>query len=263
MTTELSAASTTGTDVATAAVLLSELLHLTHPPVGMAFLADPPAGVAVREEVAPSACAFWRLAEQAPFFAPAHTHLGCAVGAMVLGLPLDEDAQARLGTTVAAMTGSGYLDGAEPAAIPTRSAPAQGVLYGPLADFPGTPDLVLSWISPRAGMLLAEAAEAASWTGSRGLTLTGRPGCAALPLAEQSRSVAASLGCAGLRRFTGIDDGLMLAVLPGAHLDDYLTALAGAAAVNTVMDDFYACASGRSTGPSPDRDHPAANSRER
>ncbi len=203
---------------------------------------QPPPGGAVREQVAPSACSFWRHAEQETFFAPREAHLGCAVGAVVLGIPLDDDAQARLGSTLATMTGSGYLHPGEAAALPTRSGCSGGVLYGPLAAHPVEPDLVVLWVSPRAAMLLGEAAGAVQWDHGGGLSFTGRPGCAALPLAEGSGAVAASLGCAGLRRFTGVEDEYLLAVLPGGQLDRYLATLRATVAANQVMDSVYAAA---------------------
>lgn len=217
----------------------TDLLRLTRPPVGVTFLAEPPAGVPVRTDPMPSACAMWRPAEREVCYRPALTHRGCAVGAVVLGVPLDEEASSTLAATVAAMTACGYLDAAEPAALPTGAARTDGVLYGPLADLPVRPDLALLWLSPRGAMLLAEAGDRMSWTGSRGLTLTGRPGCAALPLAEQAGSLTASLGCTGMRRFTGIDDDLLLAVLPGPGLEPLLEALVVTVAANTDMAAFY------------------------
>lgn len=227
-----------------AAADLGRLLRLTHPPVGIAFLAQPPAGVPVRTTVAPSACAVWRQGEHQTFYLTDAGHLGCAVGAHVLGIPLDDDARQRLGQTVEQMTGSGYLGADEPAALPTRTGGEGGVLYGPLASLPASPDLVLVWLDPRGAMLLSEAGRASSWTGSAGLTLTGRPACAALPLAEQSGSVAASLGCTGMRHFTGITDDLLLAVLPGPQLASCITALTAMADSNEQMASFYAAALG-------------------
>ena len=223
-----------------AAADLGRLLQLVHPPVGVAFLAQPPAGVPVRTTVAPSACTLWRDGERETFYVTDAGHLGCAVGAVVLGMPLDDDARQRLGQTVAQMAGSGYLDADEPAHLPTRTGGEGGVLYGPLATLPVAPDLVLTWLTPRGAMLLAEAAEAVRWTGRAGLTLTGRPACAALPLAESSGSVAASLGCTGMRHFTGITDDLLLAVLPGPQLGACVAALSATAESNEQMAAFYA-----------------------
>lgn len=240
MSTHLGSASQVGTASKGAADDLVRLLQLAHPPVGVAFLAQPPAGVPVRTTVAPSACSLWRDGEQETFYVTDAGHLGCAVGAVVLGIPLDDHARRRLGQTVAQMVGSAYLDADEPAALPTRAGGEGGALYGPLASLPVAPDLVLTWLSPRGAMLLAEAAEAMRWTGRAGLTLTGRPACAALPLAERSGSVAASLGCTGMRHFTGITDDLLLAVLPGPQLGACVAALFATAESNEEMAAFYA-----------------------
>lgn len=123
------------------------------------------------------------------------------------------------------------------------------MLYGLLADLPVPPDLVVVWVTPRAAMLIGEASRAASWTGAGGLTVTGRPGCAALPRAEDSRSVVASWGCTGMRRFTAIPDDLLLAVLPGPQLDRLVDALAATVAANTDMAACYAAGPDMSAAP--------------
>lgn len=220
------------------AARLSEALALTTPPVALAFVEGPPAGMPQREETALAACEIWRLAETATFYVPAASHLGCAIGARTLGFA-GAEAQPSLAETIGAMNAAGYLDPAEVARLPMMSRPASGVLYGPLAAFPADPDLALMWVTARGAMLIAEATEAARWDGTAGISMTGRPGCAALPVADAARGPVLSLGCTGMRMRTGVGDALMLAGLSGAALAPFLAALEATARANRVMDDYY------------------------
>lgn len=220
------------------AALLREALALTAPPVALAFLEAPPAGLSRREEAALAACEIWRLAETATFYVPAAPHRGCAVGARTLGFA-GEETQSALEEAIGAMCTAGYFDPAEVAVLPMMSRQADGVLYGPLAHFPADPDLVVMWVTARGAMLMSEAIGAARWDGPAGLSLTGRPGCAALPVADSTRGPVVSLGCAGMRLRTGVSDDLMLAVLPGAALAPFLTTLEATTRANRAMNDYY------------------------
>ena len=72
-------------DHAAAAQRLSTLLSLQNPPIALAFVDQPPEGVAQASKPVPSACTFWRQAEQGTFYAAAAQHFNCPVGSMVMG----------------------------------------------------------------------------------------------------------------------------------------------------------------------------------
>src|SRR3954470_2070215 len=76
---------------------IAALLELELPPVALAFVDEAPDGVESTDAVVPSACAFWRRAEEGVFYAPAEAHFNCPVGAMVMGFDLPEPVQANLG----------------------------------------------------------------------------------------------------------------------------------------------------------------------
>lgn len=221
---------------------LSGALALDQPPVALAFLDDPPAGLPIRRETPPSLCALWRPAAESIFYAPSDTHLGCPVGALTLGIPLSGPARAQLAAAASAMGAAGYLAETETGHLPVLPRSPAGVLYGPLAAFPVAPDLVLCWLTARGAMLAAEAIGAVRWDEAGGLRLTGRPGCAALPLADSSGRPAFSLGCTGMRGRTGIGDEHLLAVLPRAALSRFAEGLTAAAAANAAMDSYYGAA---------------------
>ena len=228
-------------DFAAAAAALSSGLCLEAPPVALAFRDTPPTGVARAEAPEPSSCSFWRRGEAGPIFADAQAHMHCAVGAMVMGFELSESVQHELMAAAELMNGCGYLTADEVPTIPTIKAARGGILYGPLADFPTNPDLVLVWLSAHDAMHFAEAAGACTWgqasTSSAGLL--GRPACAALPIALNTGAATLSLGCAGMRTFTEISGDRLLGAIPGAQLEAFVDALARTLQANAEMQRYY------------------------
>lgn len=219
---------------------LTRLLGLAAPPVAVAYIDEPPPGTPRWDGPAvPSACTFWRRAESRVFFAPAADHMNCPIGALTSGFALDAAAEENLGGVVARMAEAGYLDPAEPRRLPRVSARKSGALYGPLAVFPDRPDIVLAWIDARQAMLLKEASGDARWDRPAGLPSFGRPSCAALPVALADDRPVLSFGCAGMRTFAGLDDGLLLAVIPGRSLESVLEALERASRANRAVQAMY------------------------
>src|SRR5215470_20194676 len=94
-------------------------LDLDPAPIAIAFANQPPAGVGIIESEVPSSCSFWRRAEQGVFYAPAHAHFKCPVGAMVMGFDLPPPVADELQQLVTSMCSCGYLSSDEPARIPT------------------------------------------------------------------------------------------------------------------------------------------------
>jgi uncharacterized protein (DUF169 family) len=218
---------------------IAENLGLELAPVALAFRDAPPAGIAVSEAVVPSACAFWRQAEQGVFFAPVAGHAHCPIGAFVMGFELGDELMAELQELIGRMTACGYVHKSEPAAIPTHRRRAKGILYGPLADFPEPPDAVLLWLRPDQAMIWSEATGGACWTAAAPSTVSGRPACAAIPAAMDSGGPALSFGCVGMRTFTKIPADRMLAVVPGPRLAELAEAIARTVDVNRSMRGFY------------------------
>ena len=220
--------------------LLAEKLDLIFPPVALAFMDSAPAGIGITEETVPSACGFWRKAEQATFFAPADAHFNCPVGAMVMGFELPEAVSEELMDLVGQMTKCGYLGADEPGAIPVNPKPgAKGILYGPLSAFPGEPDAVLIWLTPAQAMVLSEATGGAHWGGGDQSPALGRPACAAIPQSAAKSQALLSLGCIGMRTFTEIAPDRLLAVVPGKILDGFAAEVSRLRDVNDGMERFY------------------------
>jgi uncharacterized protein (DUF169 family) len=218
---------------------LTDRLNLDMAPVALAFAAAPPPGIATSREVVPSACAFWRSAEKGVFFAEASSHFNCPVGSMVMGFNLPEAVSGELMGLVGKMTECGYISGEEPAKIPVNKKQADGIVYGPLGEFPIAPDAVLLWLKPAQAMIWSEATGNAAWSASAPTSVFGRPACAAIPAAMGGAQPTISFGCVGMRTFTEIGDDRMLAVIPGDRLEAFVEALTATRCVNDAMGAFY------------------------
>lgn len=218
---------------------LRKALELPYPPVALKRVPGPPDGVPAASQRVPSACSFWRLAEQRVFFASAESHFGCPVGAMVMGFELPPSKVEELMGLVGDMCKGSYLDEAEVPNIGKFETAARGVVYGPLADFPLDPDVVLVWTTPAQAMVLQEATGATCWGSNLAGGLFGRPTCAALPTAVAAGRATTSLGCIGMRTFTRIPDDYALVAIPGSGLPALAGRLRTISEANARMREFY------------------------
>jgi uncharacterized protein (DUF169 family) len=214
-------------------------LGLDVPIVGLAFVDSAPAGVPSFAGEVPAACSFWRRAETGVFYAPAAKHFNCPIGAMTMGFEMPEQVQEQLMSTVTMMCEAGYISPDEPAKIPTTGRKAAGIVYGPLAEMPVEPDLILLWLTPRQAMFYSEAVGTSRWTTAEPATVWGRPACAALPSALANGRSALSFGCTGMRTFTGVREDRLLAALPGKQAGDLADALDAVSRANGTMLAYY------------------------
>ena len=214
-------------------------LGLDVPVIRLAFVDGAPAGVPQVTQAVPAACSFWRTAETSVFYATAAQHFNCPIGAMTMGFELPEEVQLQVMGAVTMMCEAGYLSPDEPATMPTTGRKAAGIVYGPLADLPVEPDLLLLWLTPRQAMVYSEAIGTSRWTTAEPATVWGRPACAALPSAMTTGRSALSFGCTGMRTFTGVREDRLLAALPGPQAGALADALAAVNRANTTMLTYY------------------------
>jgi len=114
-----------------------ELLQLKQPPVGLAFIDVVPEGVVHASRRVPSACTFWRLAEQGVFYATADDHQECPIGMLTMGFTMPEASQQRAQEMVQTMASVQYFSPDEVSALPVVDTPHQNIVYGRLDQFPG------------------------------------------------------------------------------------------------------------------------------
>jgi uncharacterized protein (DUF169 family) len=68
---------------------------------------------------------------------------------------------------------------------------------------------------------------------------TGRPACAALPLAIQEARAAMSFGCIGMRTYTDVARGMLLVALPLPAAQNLAANLPLIMEANARMEQFY------------------------
>jgi uncharacterized protein (DUF169 family) len=215
-----------------------DTLALTCPPVAVAFLDNPPAGMSRIGGPAPAGCSYWKLASEGrEFYTTADDHQNCPVGAFTHGVALSPGKAEELQSLVGTMIELQYLRSDEVPAIPHRVQPMQVAAYAPLDRATFAPDVVIFRGNARQIMLLSEAARSAGAFDVG--TAMGRPACAMLPQALAVGQSVASIGCIGNRVYTELaDDELYLAV-PGAALGPMLDKLGTIITANMELEKFH------------------------
>lgn len=218
---------------------VQEVLGLAKTPIAIGFLEKAPEGVPQWQGSVPAGCVFWMKAQQGQsFYTVAADHYNCAVGSYTHNIPLPAERAKELEETIGAMVSANYLAMAEVPGIPTLKETPAVVAYGPAASAGFEADVVVVACSPAQAMLLYEAAIKAG--ASTGLASSlGRPACAVLPLAVNSKAAALSLGCKGNRTFTGLGDGEMYVTVPADQWAAVAEKLTEAVTANETMGGYY------------------------
>lgn len=206
--------------------LLQEKLLLDLPPVGLAFVQEPPPDVLVLEKDAPSFCTLWRWAETRVFYAAAEKHMGCLIGGMVAGFPLSQAQLEEVRYLLDEMCASDDAPPEDVSQVPKVGKAANGIVYGPLWRFPIQPDLVLLWLTPVQAAVLQETDGPVLWRGNPQGAFFARPACSVLAIALSKEKPALSLGCVGMRVYTKMPEEFCLLAVPGnrlLRLEDALT----------------------------------------
>ena len=217
---------------------LAELLQLQTPPIAIAFVDSPPAGVARIAAPEPAGCGYWRRAAAGEvFFTVADDHKRCPVGAHTHHVALTSSERDELMGLVNTMVELSYLKLEDVPKIARRPTPFQMAVYAPLSRSPIPPDVVLIRANARQLMLLAEAAEHAGVAGAS--PAMGRPTCAALPESINASRTAVSFGCVGNRVYTGALDAEAYFAIPGQHVGALERSLATIVRANDALQRFH------------------------
>ena len=206
---------------------LSNVLALEAPPIAITFSEAPPAGVEAfdapfpepspdgRTGRVPAGCAFWIKSVEKTFSTVAEDHGNCSVGSVVIGFKNFDEVAGN--SDVAAMLETGWVTADVVPQIPVINEKPGAVTYGPLAETPVDPDVVLIRVNAEQLMLLHDALP--------DMRLAGKPQCHIVALAKEQGVVAASVGCALSRVRSGISVEEMTCAIPAARLGDVLAAL--------------------------------------
>ncbi len=215
------------------------LLQLEHVPVAMAFVQKVPVSVEHKTTYVPSACTFWRLAEQGVFYANGPDHKECPIGMMTMGFIMPEADQQRAQALVGTMASVKYFSPAEVAALPTVQKQHENVVYGRLDQFPIEPDVILCRLNAQQAMLIAEALGKADWL-QGGQTAFGRPTCGVIPRTLQKNEASMSFGCVGARTYVELTPNEMILTIPGEQFSDLVDKLDTIVNANNALAPFHA-----------------------
>ena len=216
---------------------LAEALQLTQPPVAVCLTQDLPAGVEPWTGEVPAGCRFWQEAAERVFATTPADHERCAIGQYTHNLAMSPAAATDLQDALKVFASLTYVRDEDVAAIPVLASKPQYVIYGPLAETPTTPDVVLLFVQAGQTLILSEAAQQVEG----GLPpAMGRPACAIVPQARNTGRSALSLGCCGARAYLDIlPDAVALYAIPGAALEAFTERVTALAKANQVLTKFH------------------------
>lgn len=221
---------------------LGEALSLSSPPLAITFSETTPEGVEAFDEPmpeptpdgrtgrVPAGCVFWMKATDRTFSTTAPDHANCSVGSLTHGFATVEEIAAN--GDVAALVESGWVTLDVVPQIPVVRERPGAVTYGPLADTPIDPDVVLLRINGKQLMVLSDAMP--------GLRIEGKPQCHIIAVAKEQGEPAASVGCALSRVRTGMPATEMTCAIPAARLPELLGAIRTNAAADTAVARYAA-----------------------
>lgn len=229
-------------DWSTLATNLRDALALNAAPLAITFSDARPDGVASFDEPmpepmpdgrtgrVPAGCVFWMEGADATFSTVAEDHGNCSVGSMTHGFQtLDEVAG---NTDVAALLESGWVTMDAVPQIPVVTEKPGAITYGPLADTPIDPDVVLLRVNAKQLMVLSDALPA--------LRIEGKPQCHIVAVAKEQGEIAASVGCALSRVRTGMSANEMTCAIPASKLAEVLDKVQKNAVADTAVARYAA-----------------------
>jgi uncharacterized protein (DUF169 family) len=213
-------------------------LELALPPVAVSITDVAPPNIPCYDGVVPAGCVFWQQAATRTFVTSAKDHALCSIG--VHTHHLTQPALSHLtdlGETLKAMCDLDYVRPEEVAAIPVIKREVNYVVYGPLAQFPLFPEVVLLFAHARQGLILSEAVTRVDKGTPPAM---GRPACAVVPQALNHGNATMSLGCCGARAYIdALTDDMAMWALPGGKLERYYTEIAVLARANKALTKFH------------------------
>jgi uncharacterized protein (DUF169 family) len=123
------------------------------------------------------------------------------------------------------------------AQIPVLGESPRYVIYGPLAEAPAAPDVVLLFVKANQTLILAEAAQQVEGGAPPAM---GRPACAVIPQVKNTGGTALSLGCCGARAYLDVlTEEIALFGVPGGKLEEFAARVAALAEANRILTKFH------------------------
>ena len=216
---------------------LKDQLDLAEEPVAVSFLREVPQDVPKYADGAvPAGCSFWLKGRTSTFYTVADDHHNCPIGTLTQGFSTPTERSDEAHQLFSFLVGCGYVKQEELENAPRVTPSPAAVAYGPLSQVFSTPDAVLITCNGYQSMLLSEAVASA---GPGFPTLTGRPTCAAIPVALNSGTAALSVGCIGNRVYTGLGPQDVVMCIPGSQLAAVASALSSVVKNNADLETIH------------------------
>ncbi len=130
-----------------------------------------------------------------------------------------------------------YVRDEDLASIPVLAMKPKYVTYGPLAEVPMDPDVVLLFVRADQTLILSEASQQLE----NGMPpAMGRPACGVVPQARNSGRSALSLGCCGARAYLDVlSPEVALYAIPGASAGAFAERIASLSQANKILSSFH------------------------
>jgi uncharacterized protein (DUF169 family) len=221
---------------------LQDLLGLTVPPIGIAFMSHvpvgvrrierskPPAAADGRTGTAPASCVFWIEATRGVFATTAEDHGNCSVGSLTHGFKTM--AEIAHNADVAALCETEWVTPEAMAKIAVVREKPGSVVYGPLRDMPVEPSVILLRLNGKQQMLMHDA-----WPG---LCFEGKPQCHIIPIAKESGKIAVSVGCMLSRVRTGMSNNEVTCTIPESRVSELIERLRAARVADNAVAAYAA-----------------------
>ena len=142
---------------------LTESLVLTQPPIAVCLTDSVPAGIENWSGHVPAGCRFWQEAANRVFVMSAGDHDLCSIGLYTHNLDMAPAAATDLGDALKVFAQLTYVRDEDVAAIPVLASKPKHVIYGPLAEIPVSPDVVLLFVRADQTLILSEASQQLEW----------------------------------------------------------------------------------------------------
>jgi uncharacterized protein (DUF169 family) len=216
---------------------LTQDLGLSHPPIAVCLADSVPNGVETWSGPIPAGCRFWQEAGTRVFATSASDHSSCAIGQYTHHLEMSPASNTDLMDALKVFADLTYVREQDLQLIPVLASKPKYVIYGPLAQIPLDPDVVLLLVRADQTLILSEASQQLE----NGLPpAMGRPACAVIPQAKNTGRSALSLGCCGARAYLDVlSDDVALYAIPGATLGAFAERITALAKANGILTKFH------------------------
>lgn len=221
---------------------LTNALHPLAPPVAITFLDALPVDVPAFETPMPqptpdgrtgrvaAGCVFWMHGAERTFSTVPADHGNCSVGSYTHGLLSLEEAATN--ADIGALVESGWVRPEVFPTIPAVSTRPASITYGPLAETPTNPSVILLRLNAQGMMVVTDALPE--------LRIEGKPQCHIIAVALEHGRVAASVGCALSRARTGMGAHALTCAIPAAMATEVTALVERAAGIDDVVIHYAA-----------------------